>query len=221
MPRKHLIRNSYFPYHVTARVNNRELFPIPLERVWEHMSTELLASVIKMESQIQAFVLMPNHFHLILTTPTFDLGQTMAVLMRNVTKDVMGEAGKEGRLFQGRYHWSAIHNAHYYRHALKYVYRNPVKAKLCENVEDYAWSTITGRIGKTFLPFPLTPTRTGFDFEEHVTRPYDSLSWLNEAHSAEANMRIQIALMKKIFCPPVNRLTRKPQAIEETAVEIS
>ena len=68
MPRKKLIRTDLYPYHVYGRANNKEIFYIPLCDVWR-LSCELFDKVTKdYGAQVHAFVLMPNHYHLLMST---------------------------------------------------------------------------------------------------------------------------------------------------------
>src|SRR5690606_20442105 len=107
----------------------------------------------------QAVVLMPNHFHMILTVPMHDLGVVMNRLMTSVSRRANLFSGRTGHLFGGPYFWSLIASFRYYGHALKYVYRNPVKGGLCERVERYPFGSLHGLLGYSHLPFPIHLTR--------------------------------------------------------------
>ncbi len=213
MPRKTLNRSDFYPYHVTARSNNREPFPLDISQIWQIICNEAFAIHIKFEVEIHAFVLMPNHFHLLLTVPTMDLGQVMNVFMRNITKDIHLESGNTGRVFGGPYHWSLINSSQYYYHALKYVYRNPVRAGLCEKVEDYSYSTFSGAIGNNILHFPLVFTRASMESRFPGSEPSSWVEWLNRPFLSESEKWIRMGLKRAVFLPPLNHGTRKPQQI--------
>lgn len=213
MPRKLLIRNDYLPYHVTARTNNRECFPLPMEVVWDILTSELFSISVKFQSEIHAFVLMPNHFHLLLTVPFLDLGRVMNTFMRNVTKDCHEVTERSGRLFGGPYHWSLIDQASYYRGAFKYVYRNPVRARLSARVEDYPYSTYSGLVGRERLPVPIWHPRSGADQLLPGAEPVDWKQWLNTPFQNEMEKHIRFALKRRVFTPPIDRITRKPVEI--------
>jgi hypothetical protein len=154
---------------------------------------------------------MPNHYHLILTVPNpnFDLGYLMSLFQCTVTKRTNFRAGKSGHLFGGPYHWSAIMTSRYYYHALKYVYRNPVKARICERVEHYEFSTFTGLFGGVSLPFPIHYTRSGMEVHFPSEEPSGWVDWLNRPFGVEMEERIRSGLKKKVFGPTRNRKTRK------------
>jgi putative transposase len=130
MPRKNLIRSNVYPYHVTARGNNKASFPCEPYQTWEIFNEKILEVQKKFGVKIHAFVMMSNHFHLLITTPHEDLGKVMETFMRSITRTMNAKSGRTGRVFGGPYHWSLINSNVYYDCALKYVYRNPVKAKL-------------------------------------------------------------------------------------------
>ena len=77
MPRKNLIRCNNLPYHVTSRANNKEWFALPMDQVWKICQDCLKAAFDLHKVEIIAFVLMNNHYHLILRTPDANLDQFM------------------------------------------------------------------------------------------------------------------------------------------------
>ncbi|MBC7398155.1 MAG: transposase [Bdellovibrionales bacterium] len=208
MARKLLFRSSVFPYHVTARGNNREDFPVSLQVMWEIFGKYFAEIEKEYHAKIHAFVLMPNHFHLLISTPKEDLGVVMQKLMREVTKKANAKSGRTGRIFGARYHWSVIMNENYYDCALKYVYRNPVKADLVDRAEEYLYSTLANVLGKSELHFTLRPHNG-----EHEIIPYgqehEFLSWLNQAFQTEQDHEIKKGLLRTTFEPPLSGWDRK------------
>jgi len=215
MPRKNLIRSDVFPYHITARVNNKEAFPILMSEMWTLTTSECYLVQLLYEVEIHALVLMPNHFHLLMTVPfeEFDLGKVMNRFMSDLTLHTHQKSGRSGRLFGKRYHWSLIQSSRYYGHALKYVYRNPVKGGLCETVEDYPFSTLHGLVGRTHLPFPIQFTRAGL--ERDIPDPKDGwpwLDWLNRPFPNEVGPLLRKALKQKELRFLLDQRTRRPES---------
>jgi putative transposase len=199
MPRRPLYRTSVLPYHVTARSNNREKFPVSLASMWELLGTECLTVRLKFGVEFHAVVLMPNHFHMILTVPESNLGFVMNNIMSNLTKKANRVVGRSGHVFGGPYYRTVIHSSRYYGHAFKYVYRNPVRAGLCDAVEDYRFSTLHGLIGSDRLLFPIHFPRIELALSLPAIEPIDLLGWLNTPFSKEAESLIQHGLRKPIF----------------------
>jgi putative transposase len=215
MPRKLLVRSTVFPYHVTARSDNREVFPLPLSELWRILESELLTSSWLFGAEPHALVLMPNHLHLLITTPSEDLGKIMNRLMADVTRIANARTGRSGHLFGGPYNWSIIQSTRYFGHALKYVYRNPVKAGICEAVEDYPWSTLKGLLGGSRLGFPLYFTRLALEINLPLPESEHFLQWLNRPFSKEAEVLIAEGMRKQIFDELKCRTMRRPyQALE-------
>jgi putative transposase len=210
MPRKTLIRSNVLPYHVTARVNNREPFHLPLPQVWKIMGNECLNLHLVYDVEFHSLVVMPNHFHMILTVPEHDLGQVMNVFMSSVTRLSNLLSGRSGHLFGTRYYWSLINNSRYFGHAYKYVYRNPVRARICEQVEDYRFSTLQGSLGVRHLPFPLFYTRVAMELALPSVDSHEQLEWLNRPFPTEAEALIQKGLRRTVFDTIIDRSTREP-----------
>jgi len=160
--------------------------------------------------EFHAFVLMPNHFHMLITVPEHDLGIAMNVFMSSVSRLANLISGRSGHVFGGPYHWSLISNARYFGHALKYVYRNPVKANLCQKVEEYPYSTLHGLLGESRLVFPVHFTRGRMELSLPAIEPIEQLNWLNHSFSKEVEELIQKGLRKKLFDSLMNRNTGRP-----------
>src|SRR4051794_23831949 len=108
MPRKSFQRSNVLPYHVTARANNREAFHLPIRSVWAVIGLECLNLAWVYGVQFHALVLMPNHFHMLLTVPEHDLGKAMNVFVSSATRTINLFSGRSGHVFGGPYHWSII-----------------------------------------------------------------------------------------------------------------
>ena len=209
MSRKLLVRSDRLPYHVTARANNKEKFHLYGPELWDIVKSECWTTSLIYGLEFHAFVLMPNHFHMIVTTPQDDLGVSMKSFMTNIAKRSNSLSGRSGHLFGGPYFWSLIQSSRYFGHALKYVFRNPVQAKLCDQVEDHPYGTLQGTIGAAHLPFPIHFTRTFFEAGLPLDGSNDCLRWLNTPIPQEAEKLIKIGLNRKIFDKVVERKSRK------------
>ena len=199
MPRKTLIRSKGYPYHISARGNNRDPFPLDPMQSWRIFYWNLNEARELFKVKIHAFVMMPNHFHLLMSTPDQDLGIVMQRVMASVTKTINFKSGRSGRIFGSRYHWSLIDSVNHYDCVLKYVYRNPVKANLSPSVESYVFSTLTQVVGgkEDFLspPFGETTLISGVQMKDYLV-------WLNQPFLNEQESAIGLALKKSCFKLP-------------------
>lgn len=203
MARRRLIRSTEHPYHVTGRANNREPFKAELSEVWRTLSYACFEASVVHGARVHALVLMPNHFHMLVSTPKSDLGEVMAQFMVTSTRRLNQLSGRTGRVFGARYHGSLIDSAPYCLQALKYVYRNPVKAGLCDQVETWRWSSLSRLLGEGELSFPLHPLIHGVGVEPGQLDTL--LRWLNQPSPSEQEQRVQKALRSPRFRMPLER----------------
>lgn len=199
MARLKLIRSSSHPYHVVNRVNNREWFPLETRRIWEIFCSELTLVTHLHGARVHAFVLMDNHFHLVLSTPEADLGIVMRDLLTSVSQTINRESGRKGHIFTGRCHRSLILDASYYSNVLKYVYRNPINAGLASRVEDYEFSTLHGLIGRARLLIPLFPPLPGAGDAMLPESLTDLVAWLNIPPRSEIEKAVRQAIRRGVF----------------------
>jgi putative transposase len=209
MPRKPLVRSTEFPYHLTGRSNNREHFPGSLEMNWHCYGEKLTEVSERYRIRVHAFVLMPNHFHLLMSTPREDLGIVMQCFMASVTRTINAKTNRSGRIFGSRYHPSLITSTQYFDSALKYVYRNPVKAKLKDRVLDYRFSTLKGACGFETYPFSLYPP-SGYSSLVPNQSLDSFIQWLDTPFTNEQDEAIGTAFQKSQFKLPKSGWKRKP-----------
>ena len=201
MGRRLLERSSIFPYHVYARSNNREWFSAPLPKIYGMFANQFETVVGRYNFQIHAFVLMSNHFHLILSTPLANLDKGMQYLMTQSSKGIARMSNRINKIYGARYRWTIIKDPKHYAYAVKYVYRNPVQANILERAEDYPWTTLNKRHRK--FSRILVPNANGF--EEFIPQDRkELLSWVNNEFEREQEAAIQKALRKTEFKFPRN-----------------
>ena len=193
MPRKYLPINSEFPYHISARTNNQDWFSISLKTVWEIMSEQLFFANHAYGLKIHSFVLMANHFHLLATSPSGNLSSAMNYFMRETSRAISRESGRTNHVYGGRYHKSLISNSHYYFHAYKYVYRNPIEAEICQRAEDYEFSTLFNLLGREKTIIPLVEDTILFENLQ------STLDWLNRKPAVDTKEKVKRALRKTVF----------------------
>ncbi|EPZ49742.1 transposase IS200-like protein [Bacteriovorax sp. BAL6_X] len=142
MPRKSLIRQSKFPYHVITRTNNREWFPLPMFQVWDLCKEALIYAQSKCMVEINCFVLMSNHYHMILTTPNEDIDIFMRFFNSRFSSLLAKNSNRINQKFSNRYRWSIIDNQSYLKNVYRYLYQNPIRAGIAESCGDYPYSSL-------------------------------------------------------------------------------
>ncbi len=147
---------------------------------------------------IHAFVLMPNHFHLIASAAAGNISESLNHFMRETSKEISKLSGRINQTYGSRNHKSLITNHHHFTNVYKYVYRNPVRAKLVSTVEEWPYSTVTGLLGLRKLSIPVVEDTLMFpeQFDE------SNLTWLNTTPETAHEDEIRKALRKAKFCLP-------------------
>ena len=134
-------------YHITSRGNERK--KIFLDDGDRMKFLEILKDYHdRYGILIHAYVLMDNHYHLILETPKGNLLKVMHGLNGGYTGYFNRKYGRVGHLFQGRYKGIIVEKEAYLIPLSRYVHLNPVRAGVVERPEQYRWSTYRGYIVK-------------------------------------------------------------------------
>ena len=103
--------------------------------------------------KVHAYVLMGNHYHLLLETPEPNLTAGMQWLQGTYTKRFNAIHREWGHLFQGRYKAIPIEsNGGYFLAVASYIHLNPMRMKGYDfekaRPEDYAWSSYPAYVQK-------------------------------------------------------------------------
>ena len=95
----------------------------------------------KYKIEIHAYCLMSNHYHLLIRTPMANLNQAMRNLNGIYALRYNRDRQTDGPLFRGRYKAIIIEKENYLLSLSRYIHLNPVEACICQNPEDYKWSS--------------------------------------------------------------------------------
>ena len=147
MPRAARIVLAGFPHHITQRGNNRQdvFFVDDDSRVYLDILGE---QAERYGLTVQGWCLMTNHIHLI-ATPAAESSLARAVGRTHFlyTQYINSFHGRSGHLWQNRFYSCALDRRHFF-YAMRYLERNPIRAKLCRNAWSYRFSSAAAHIGK-------------------------------------------------------------------------
>ena len=141
-------RRIEFPgavYHVMARGDRRE--PIVRDDGDRKAFLRTLGEMCgRTGIEVHAFVLLDNHYHLVLATPEGNLVDGMRWFQNTYTRRFNVCHGLWGHLYGGRYKAILIdREGEYFGRVVDYVHLNPARARLAEvkdGLEKYAWSSL-------------------------------------------------------------------------------
>jgi putative transposase len=148
MPRVARIVVPDLPHHLTQRGNNRQdVFFVDDDR---RQYLKLLADQCRRHgAKILGYCLMTNHVHLILIPSRPDslakaVGRTHWLYAQYVNR----LHKRSGHLWQNRFYSNAMDDAHCLL-ALRYVERNPIRARVCRLAYKYPWSSAAAHCGQS------------------------------------------------------------------------
>ena len=178
-------------YHVINRANARMrvffaekdyiLFENVLEEAQERFSMRILA-----------YCLMPNHFHLVLY-PQNDGDMSKFMQWLTLTHTQRWHQAKStkgtGHLYQGRYKSFLIQEDNYLLSAIRYVERNPLRAKLVRKAESWRFGSLSRRLSKDKRKRKLLS-------EWPIPEPKNYLAFVNTPQTKEEEESIRASVVR-------------------------
>ena len=127
-------------YHVIQRGNNRDyIFERSQDK--EDFLDFVRLYQEKLGFNLYAYVIMDNHYHLMLQLADCPLQTIMQRLLSHYVRDYNKKHGQSGYLFGGRYRAINVLNEGHLFSLLRYIHQNPVAAGICQKISDYPWSS--------------------------------------------------------------------------------
>jgi len=93
---------------------------------------DALARVVELGLiEVDAFVFLSTHFHLLVRSMTGEISLAMKLLTNEFVRWFNRARKRDGPLFAGRFDGRRIDDGEYWKAALRYVDLNPVRARMC------------------------------------------------------------------------------------------
>lgn len=146
MARKPRVEYAGAVYHVMSRGDRQNLICRD-NRDKEIFMDTLEEACVRHGWRIHAFVLMDNHYHLLLETPEPNLVIGMKWFQGTYTQRINSRHKEWGHLFQGRYKALIIQadSGEYFSTVASYIHLNPVRAKILNftthSLSEFIWSS--------------------------------------------------------------------------------
>lgn len=139
MPRKERITEAGI-YHIINRgVERRHIFN---EHSDYDFFLELLLKLTKDYNVIiHTYVLMTNHYHILLETKQNNLSKAIQFLNDKYAKYYNKKYKRVGHLWQGRYQSYALYDDAHFWIVAKYIERNPIKANMVNDINQYNYQS--------------------------------------------------------------------------------
>jgi len=127
-------------YHVTARGNERKKI-FRTRGDYEKFLANLKDAAARFSVNVHSYVLMGNHYHLIVETPNANLSAFMHAIQSGYTTYFNRKRGRSGHLFQDRFKSILVDKDAYLLKLSRYIHTNPVRARIADTPEAYPFSS--------------------------------------------------------------------------------
>lgn len=158
MPRKARLFVAGAVYHVMSRcLDHCRLFSDDEDRAYFVSLLDIYLQ--RTNTRCYAWVLMRNHYHLLIRCSDHELWELMKPLNMRYAQYHQKKTHRRGALFMDRYKSIVTQDQNYVQELVRYVHLNPIRAGICANMEElksYAWSGHGALIGKQHRRFQDT-----------------------------------------------------------------
>ncbi len=170
-PKRERVTHNQQTYFVTSLTwQRRPLFQVVR---WAELFLEVLDSYGAKAYLLHEYVLMPEHFHLLIT-PSVSLEKAMQLIKGGFSFRAKKELGSAMEIWQVGFSDHRIRDVQDYRKHLEYIRRNPVGRGLAQKTEDYPYcSDFPGRI-KDEVPQWLKPLNEVSDCGAAEAAPFQN-----------------------------------------------
>jgi len=143
MARPYRIEAENTLYHITSRGNGRkEIYSSDGD--YRQFLEYLLRAKKRYKFYLYAYVLMTNHYHLLIETLNPNISKIMHYINSAYTTYYNTTLKQTGHLFQGRYKSLVVDKDNYFLELTRYIHLNPVRAGMVEFPEEYKWCSYRG-----------------------------------------------------------------------------
>jgi len=217
-------------YHVCARANARQLIYFTHGDYTRFLDL-LQQSTQRFAGTVFGFVLMPNHFHLIVQTIQPNLSRWMHWLIVSYSTYFNRQHRRTGHLVQGRYKSVLVENGNYLLELSRYIHLNPVRGRQIgrgtpvdrrQRLRRFEWRSYRG-YGGLIRPFAFIEEAAVLDqfaAKTHVARlsyrRFVEEGLTREIENPLAAIQWQIALGTERFLQKIrDRVTALPDGRRE------
>ncbi|GLQ90190.1 transposase [Dyella flagellata] len=233
MPRASRFDLAYVPQHIIQRGHEgSECFYSPTD--YRSYLVQLLHASSRWECAVHAYVLMPNHVHLLVTPSRVGaLAHMMQGIGRNYVSYFNATYHRSGALWEGRYK-SCLVGSDYVLSCQCYIELNPVRSGLVGEPSFYPWSSYAcNALG---MPDPVVVPHAEFvalgNYRDQCMRAYRQLfagdiepavlreirTYIQQQRalgSSAFQARVEAMLGRCAKARPAHRPRKQPQALEQ------
>ena len=147
----HRIRPGSTYFVSTATWERRELFRV--NEISKILVQRILTCRDKGVYRLHEFVVMPNHFHLLMTpSETVTLEKAVLLIKGGASCEIHKQRGTKMEIWQPGFHDWTIRNREDYRAKVRYIQMNPMQARLVERPAEWPFSSASGKFPLDAVP---------------------------------------------------------------------
>lgn len=153
MARKKRMESIGF-YHIVNRgVERRAIYMDDDDRMQFLEILQESADVYDFE--VYSYVLMDNHYHLLIKTSTLNLSMIMRQINSRYSMYFNRKYKRVGPLWQGRFKSWYVYDEQYLKSLVKYIEFNPIKANMVKKVGEFSWAMSSKAVEMQGLNYEL------------------------------------------------------------------
>lgn len=183
------------PHHLLIRGNNQQaIFVDDQDR--QRLLDALAEALRAQPMALHAYVLMPNHLHLLVTPQAADaLGRAAQSLGRRYVGYFNARHGRSGTLWEGRYRAHVVGAADEVLRCMRFIESNPQRSGLVNGLSEPAWSSFPHHIGALRDPLISEPAAYWQLGNTPFEREAAYKAWMEQGVSSAETQRIVSALV--------------------------
>lgn len=183
------------PHHLLIRGNNRQ--PIFVDDDDRQTLLTHLGSILREHPlALHAYVLMPNHIHLLVTPGAAEtVGRAVQSLGRRYVGGFNARHQRSGTLWEGRYRGHLVGGATEVLRCMRFIELNPQRAGLATDLLEPAWSSLPHHLGVRRDPLITEPPAYWALGNTPFEREAAYRTWVEQGVSASDKERILGAVL--------------------------
>jgi REP element-mobilizing transposase RayT len=166
----------------------------------EYFLSLLETCLQRTNTRCYAWVLLSNHYHLVIRSSDHELWEIMKPLNMRYAHYHQKKTNRRGPLFMDRFKSIVTQDQNYVQELVRYVHLNPVRAGVCDNLgelENYSWSGHSVLMGKCNRKFQDTATVLGRFGADTESARLEYCRFLSSGLEASTDEDILLSLVRK------------------------
>lgn len=140
MARKPRIHAPGTIQHLISRGNRRQdIFESPGE--FQEFLGSFIETIKGGDMQPLGLCLMPNHWHALVLVGAVPIGEVLQPILSKFALRSNLRNGRNGHVFGGRFKSYLLDSLEKAKHVLRYIHKNPLRAKIVTDPSDWPWSS--------------------------------------------------------------------------------